>query len=35
MYAIEVTEYFSQIDKFIKRAVKYGYTNKQPSVVEL
>ena len=39
MYATEVWacayDGISQIDKFIKRAVKYGYTNKRPSVVEL
>ena len=41
MYAIEVWacaydwKYLSQIDKFIQHAVKHGYTNKRPSIVEL
>ena len=41
MYAIEVWvcaydgKYLSQIDRFIKHAVKYGYTNKRPSIAEL
>ena len=41
MYAIEVWacaydgKYLSQIDKFINRAVTYGYTNKRPSIAEL
>ena len=41
MYATEIWacvsdgKYLSQIDKFIKLAVKYGYTNKRPSIAEL
>ena len=41
MYAIEFWacaydwKYLSQIDKFIMRAVKYGSTNKRPSIAEL
>ena len=41
MFAIEASacaydwKYLSQIDKFIKRAAKYGYTNKRPSIAEL
>ena len=41
MYAIEVWacaydgKHLSQTDKFIKRAAKYSYTNRRPSIVEL